>query len=88
MTGIDPAEVAAQIVHACVSDGCGNCIEHDYNTIWDNGICELFDSTTEAIRAALEQAWDEGYDTGYNDRPNRDTTKPMPVNPYAKGGKS
>lgn len=87
MSDINPAEVAAQVCEC--RKGAFNpyadphCAEH--HRPWP---CSALLSATEAIRAALEQAWDEGYDTGYNDRPNRDTTKPMPVNPYAKGGKS
>lgn len=52
---------------------------------WAMGIADV---VMPVVQAALEQAWDEGFDIGYNDRPNRDTTKPMPANPYAKGGKS
>jgi hypothetical protein len=45
---------------------------------------------TEAeIQARLIDAWDEGFDTGYEDQRYRDTTKPMPLNPYrAEGGGS
>ena len=76
-TGIDPAQVAAEIINVCVSDTCGDCIEHDYDFIpWDDGICLTFSAATEAIRAALEQAWDDGA--------NDEAEHRCGLNPYRK----
>lgn len=70
LDSIDPAEVAAQIVNSCAADECGNCIEHDYNTIWDNGVCEMFDLATERVRAAAKKAWLEGYTAAAKQHPD------------------
>lgn len=40
----------------------------------------------ERIREARAEAWDEGFDVGYADQINRDTGRPMPVNPYRGDG--
>lgn len=89
MTGIDPAQVAAKVINACVSDKSGDCIEHDYDFIpWDDGICLTFSAATEVIRAALEQAWDEGLEAGRDRWMDAREFGDAPVNPYAKEGES
>ena len=84
-TDINPAEVAAEILGYCKEgrNPAGESCTRHMSVGWP---CERADAATEAIRAALVQAWYEGFNAGYDDQRNRDTGVPMPANPYAKEG--
>ena len=85
MSGIDPAEVAAQIMGWCKEgrNPAGAVCTRHMSVGWP---CEKADAAIEIIRAALEQAWLEGYTAAAKQHP--DLTFMGARNPYAKGGKS
>lgn len=71
----DPAQVAAHITGCAPPDeGFNHCKSHA--SIWP---CDVWWDATEVVRAALEQAWDEGLRHGCSDTWNYEND-----NPYRK----
>ena len=81
MTWVDAVDVAAEILGYCKegrNPAGGSCTRH-MSVGWP---CEKADASTEVVRSALEQAWDEGLDAGRDRWMDVREFGDPPSNPY------
>lgn len=68
------------------AEGTKFCLTHTAGWLHDVDACARADNAASTllptVREALADAWDEGFNIGYADQANRDTTVPMPQNPW------